>query len=77
MGGCISDKDYLDYVEDRLDVVRGFRLILHAVRCARCRGDVMAWPGLRRMVRRSERAGSGKKAGLTEDVMARIRMLPS
>jgi hypothetical protein len=77
MGGCIPEKDYLDYIEDRLDVRRGFRLILHAVQCARCRGDVMAWPGLRRVIRRSERAGSGKQAGLAEDVMARIRMLPS
>jgi hypothetical protein len=43
------------------------------MRCTRCRKDILVWPGLKRLVRRSDHAGAGRKAGLTEDVMARIR----
>jgi hypothetical protein len=73
MGDCIPDKDYLDFIENRLEAGRGFRMILHAMRCTHCRRDILAWPGLKRLVRRSDHAGAGRKAGLTEDVMARIR----
>jgi hypothetical protein len=75
MGDCIPEKDYLDFIENRLDAGRGFRLVLHAVKCKRCRSDILAWPGLRKLVRRSDHAGAGRKAGLAEDVMARIRAM--
>ena len=49
------DRDYMDYVEARLSVRRRMGLLLHVLRCSRCRHDVLAWPSLRRMVRQAER----------------------
>lgn len=75
MNQCVCEKDYLDYVEGRLAPARLVQLHLHAMSCADCRNDLASWPTLRRMVRRAERQGAGRKVGLSESVMTRIRCL--
>ncbi len=73
MGGCVLERDYLDYVEGRLGILRTLQLTGHALVCGHCRRDMLAWPALRRIVRRMEHVGAGRRAGLAEDVMSRIR----
>jgi len=73
MGVCILERDYLDFIEHRLGIRRSSRLILHSLRCAACRRDLLSWPHLRRIVRRLERVTPDPGTGFAENVMDRIR----
>ena len=75
MTQCVCERDYMEYVEGRLSPSRLMQLRLHAMGCPACRADLAGWPVLRRMVRRAERQGAGRKVGMSETVMARIRRL--
>lgn len=73
MNNCVREKDYMDYIESRLVMGRRIGLFFHSLRCARCRSDMSDWQRLRKLIRRAERQGAGRKVGLADGVMARIR----
>ena len=63
----------MDYVESRLPLRRRIGLMLHALRCARCRRDLVSWPAMRRMVRQSERCLGSRGHGMAAVGTGRIR----
>lgn len=57
MPRCVTDIDYMNFIETRISFLRSLSLHLHALRCLRCSQDIKVWPALRRIVHETEKEG--------------------